>query len=209
MRSGEPDRGRRARSAVVSGQHRAGQTPAALRQALTSLTATTTERFGPLFLLLRAAFALLFVLSSGCVGATAALDNDGDGFSPNEGDCDDTNPERHPGASDRCDGMDRNCDGLPGCTLQQVSAGGNHSCGIGTEGTALCWGGNEDGQADAPDLQLTAISAGDRYNLALDSQGYVIEWGFHNSGHSAPPLSPPIAAIAAIAAIAGYAHRTM
>ncbi len=43
----------------------------------------------------------------------ATADLDGDGFSPNEGDCNDDNRSIHPGAADPCDGIDQNCDGTP------------------------------------------------------------------------------------------------
>ena len=36
-------------------------------------------------------------------------DFDGDGYTPNEGDCDDNNRDMHPGAIDYCDGMDNDC----------------------------------------------------------------------------------------------------
>ena len=38
-------------------------------------------------------------------------DDDGDGLSENEGDCDDTDGSVHPGAVDLCDGDDDDCDG--------------------------------------------------------------------------------------------------
>ncbi len=38
-------------------------------------------------------------------------DNDGDGFSEWDGDCDDENPLVHPDAWEGCDGVDSNCDG--------------------------------------------------------------------------------------------------
>ncbi|HMV69539.1 MAG TPA: putative metal-binding motif-containing protein, partial [Myxococcota bacterium] len=40
-----------------------------------------------------------------------AVDDDGDGFSENDGDCDDINCLRFPGAEEYRDGIDRNCDG--------------------------------------------------------------------------------------------------
>ena len=51
-------------------------------------------------------------------GATVdpnTLDNDNDGFTPNEGDCDDTQPALNPYATDLVgDGIDQNCDGADG-----------------------------------------------------------------------------------------------
>ena len=41
-----------------------------------------------------------------------AIDNDGDNYSENEGDCNDNDPSIHPGAYDKCgDGIDQDCDG--------------------------------------------------------------------------------------------------
>ena len=39
------------------------------------------------------------------------IDDDGDGSTENEGDCDDANPAIGPGIDDLCDGIDNNCDG--------------------------------------------------------------------------------------------------
>lgn len=42
----------------------------------------------------------------------AFVDQDGDGFTPNDGDCDDSSAMIHPNADEICDGIDNNCDWL-------------------------------------------------------------------------------------------------
>jgi hypothetical protein len=44
-------------------------------------------------------------------GSYLSIDNDNDGYAIDEGDCDDNNPDIHPGAADICDGIDNNCNG--------------------------------------------------------------------------------------------------
>jgi len=41
---------------------------------------------------------------------SASIDNDGDGYSECQGDCDDANPAIHPSASEVCNGIDDDCD---------------------------------------------------------------------------------------------------
>jgi hypothetical protein len=45
-------------------------------------------------------------------GGPSRADVDGDGASEADGDCDDTDPDVHPGAPEACDGLDDDCDGL-------------------------------------------------------------------------------------------------
>lgn len=49
--------------------------------------------------------------SGGDDTAAPPEDADGDGFSEADGDCEDGDPAIHPGAEDRCDGVDEDCDG--------------------------------------------------------------------------------------------------
>ena len=56
--------------------------------------------------------------------ATEMVDRDGDSYSQNEGDCDDSNAEIHPGAFDVAgNGVDENCDGSDANTSIQVANG--------------------------------------------------------------------------------------
>ncbi len=61
-------------------------------------------------------------------------DADGDGYSVNEGDCDDTNPNIHPYAPEDCDdATDLDCDGdytdrNPGCPIEPAGCQNNATC---------------------------------------------------------------------------------
>ena len=57
-----------------------------------------------------AAVTLLGV--SGCPGTPSAGDIDMDGFTTDEGDCDDLDNAIYPGAEEICDGKDNDCNGV-------------------------------------------------------------------------------------------------
>jgi len=70
------------------------------------------------------------------------LDDDGDGYTPNQGDCDDAEVLARPGSAEVCsDRIDNNCDGLfdEGCDdavrLATVRGGGGCTSGTGVAGT--------------------------------------------------------------------------
>lgn len=44
-------------------------------------------------------------------GVASLDDGDGDGYSPSDGDCDDNDPNRHPGRQEECNGIDDDCSG--------------------------------------------------------------------------------------------------
>ncbi len=68
-----------------------------------------------------------------------------------------------------------------------ISAGGIHSCGVRSDGTATCWGYNSDGQADAPTGKFTSISAGGFHSCGLRSDGTATCWGANGQGRTDAP----------------------
>jgi len=87
-------------------------------------------------------------LAAGCV---VEEDLDSDGFSVEEGDCDDTDNTIFPGAAEVCDGVDNNCDG-------QIDEGADDDCDGVSNLCDICPGGddsidnNNDGIADCSQL---------------------------------------------------------
>ena len=70
-----------------------------------------------------------------------------------------------------------------------VAAGGDHSCGLRTDGTITCWGRNRDGQADAPGGQYSAVAAGSNHSCGLRTNGTITCWGaeVNNRGRADAP----------------------
>src|SRR5207249_6273214 len=72
----------------------------------------------------------------------SSVDGDGDGFSSCAGDCNDSNPNIHPGAAEACNGLDDNCNGA----VDEGNPGGGAACntgqpGVCAAGTTACTGG--------------------------------------------------------------------
>ena len=77
----------------------------------------------------------------------------------------------------------------------QLSAGGAHTCGLTSDGSAWCWGSNTNGQlgdssltarhtpmAVATTMKFTSISAGFDHTCALTSGGAAWCWGANRNG---------------------------
>lgn len=82
-----------------------------------------------------------------------------------------------------------------GVSFISVAAGWTHSCGLTTEGVALCWGDNRAGQLGAGDrvsrrtaaavsgdVRFTSIAAGSAHTCAVASNGEVYCWGRNSVG---------------------------
>ena len=74
----------------------------------------------------------------------------------------------------------------------RVTAGGNHVCGLHFDGTVVCWGGNESGEASPPEGEVFAeISAGSSHTCGLGPDGVGVCWGSVDS----PPDSERLSSI--------------
>ncbi len=84
-------------------------------------------------------------------------------------------------------------------TFVQVSAagagGGNHTCGVTTDGAAYCWGPNDDGELGdgttterhtpvrvQGDQTFAQVAAGERHTCALTDAGEAYCWGANGAG---------------------------
>lgn len=96
------------------------------------------------------------------ISSAECFDNDQDGHTTCEGDCDDDNPAINPGAVEACDEVDNDCDGLlneegaQGCTIYYKDED-NDAQGVEGDSHCLC----------IPDMlnQYTAIYSGDPDDL--------------------------------------------
>ncbi len=68
-----------------------------------------------------------------------------------------------------------------------ISAGAAHSCGIRADRTAVCWGDNYYGQADAPAGTFTAISAGPGHSCGIRADNTAVCWGVNYFGQADAP----------------------
>src|SRR5437879_3316562 len=63
--------------------------------------------------------------------------------------------------------------------FKAIGAASGHSLGVQSNGTALAWGYNGQGQTAVPSglSGVIAVAGGDNHSLALKSDGTVVAWG--------------------------------
>ena len=105
------------------------------------------------------------------------------------------------------------CGGEPRYT--QISAVGDHTCGLRTDGSVVCWGSDEFGQLRAPaDERFTAVAAGGVHTCGLRIDGTTVCWGYRlpsgeylselRGPNRRPPFPPEDERLTAIEAGADY-----
>ena len=77
-----------------------------------------------------------------------------------------------------------------------ISSGGDHTCGLRADGSAVCWGRSDLGQATPPaGATFAAISSGYDHTCGLRADGSAVCWGRNKEGQSRPPAGATFAAI--------------
>ena len=58
-----------------------------------------------------------------------------------------------------------------------ISAGRNHTCGVGIDGSVACWGEDWSGETSPPDGEFSSVSAGRDHTCGVKIDGSVACWG--------------------------------
>ena len=74
-----------------------------------------------------------------------------------------------------------------GSDWASVSAGDAHACGMKTDGSVACWGGEEWGRATPPAGSFGSVSAGALHTCGLKADGTVVCWGDSELGQTTAP----------------------
>ena len=67
-----------------------------------------------------------------------------------------------------------------------VSAGDSHTCGVKSDGSVVCWGSDEYGQATPEAGEFSSVSAGPRYTCGVRADGTIACWGEGLFGEATP-----------------------
>ena len=68
-----------------------------------------------------------------------------------------------------------------------ISAGDEHTCGVGTDGYVGCWGDNLFDEATPPDGTFSSVSAGWNHTCGVRADGSVACWGGGDEEKTMPP----------------------
>jgi alpha-tubulin suppressor-like RCC1 family protein len=85
--------------------------------------------------------------------------------------------------ADACAGTGCVSEPVAGCgtsgelRVVHVSAGYEHTCGVRTDGSLACWGGNYAGQATPPAGAFAQVSAGGGHTCGIRTDGREACWG--------------------------------
>ena len=124
-------------------------------------------------------------------GSPSIADEDDDGYSPADGDCDDSRAEVHPGAPEICDGRDDDCNG----DIPADEADGDH------DGVRICEGDCDDGDRNvypgAPEIcdgkDSNCSGNGNQDDADVDGDGVSICQGDCDDGEAlAFPGNPEV-----------------
>ena len=70
----------------------------------------------------------------------------------------------------------------------QVGVGENHACAVRSDGSAQCWGDNDDGQLDLlSEIKFRQIASGWRFSCGITTEGTLACWGRNEHQQADPP----------------------
>ena len=82
-----------------------------------------------------------------------------------------------------------------------ISAGSDHTCGVGTDGYVGCWGSDLFGKASPPDGEFSFVAAGWSHTCGVRADGTVACWG---GGDDAEETMPPRGQFISVSAGQGF-----
>ena len=75
----------------------------------------------------------------------------------------------------------------PPTPTPSVSAGLDHTCAVSADGSVVCWGDDDEGQASPPGGEFLTVSAGEEHTCGILTDRSVVCWGRDHQGQSSAP----------------------